>query len=90
VCDVVGTEANPGLVPRALDVVFNSVKHRLCRDASVKPRFYCDATQLSARELIEEMKIKHAVMKAAAEEVSIVWVNICCATNRVCLEFGNY
>ncbi len=65
-----GTEANPGLVPRALDVIFNSVKHRLCRDASVKPRYYCDATLLSARDLIEEMKVKQAVMKAAADEVA--------------------
>ena len=65
----VGTETNPGIVPRALDVIFNSVKNQLRRDASIKPRYYCDATQLSARELIEEMKIKQAVMKAAAEEV---------------------
>ena len=65
----VGTETNPGIVPRSLDVIFNSVKKQLSCDASIKPRYYCDATHLSVSELIEEMKIKQAVMKAAAEEV---------------------
>lgn len=55
-CRILGTDANPGLVPRALNVIFDSVKHRLCD--SIKPQFHCDAAQLSAHEVIEEIKSK--------------------------------
>ncbi len=60
---VSGTPSNPGLLPRMLDVVFNSVQDgKLLTDVKFKPKHYCGVSYPSQKELTSESEIKAAIL----------------------------
>ena len=68
-----GTAADPGVLPRALDVIFNSIeKGRMC-ELSMKPKYFSEVRTLSSSDQAKEQEAKEKLMA----QVSDVCVCVC-------------
>ena len=65
---VTGKSAEPGILPRALDVIFNSIGDHQFHGWDLMPQHYSDAHYLSEKEKITEIENK----KALLNKVSII------------------
>ena len=59
---VTGKSAEPGILPRALDVIFNSIGDHQFHGWDLMPRYYADAYYLSEKEKITEIENKKALL----------------------------
>lgn len=50
---VTGTPSDPGILPRSLDVIFNSIDHHQLSTVSVKPKHFSEVAYLSKDEAAE-------------------------------------
>ena len=67
---VTGTPTNPGLLPRTLDVVFNSVQdQKLLTDVKFRPKHYSEVMYLNDDELEREQQLKDTILNK-------VWPNL--------------
>lgn len=57
-----GTSEDPGLLPRSLDVIFNSLDERQLSSAAIKPKYFSDVTSLSQQEQEAEQERKQAIL----------------------------
>ena len=58
-----GTSTDPGLLPRTLDVIFNSVGQNQFEDFQIKPKFHSEAEYLKDTEQEREKEIKQDLLK---------------------------
>lgn len=66
------TAGNPkeaGILPRALDVIFNSVGNRQLSRASLKPHMFSDVLKINSALMAENEKVKESVLKLADHDV---------------------
>ena len=57
-----GTSADPGVLPRALDVIFNSIeKGKMC-EVSMKPKHFSEVRTLSSSDQAKEQEAKDRIM----------------------------
>ena len=59
----IGTSTDPGLLPRTLDVIFNSVGQNQFEDFQIKPKFHSEAEYLKDIEQEREKEIKQDLLK---------------------------
>lgn len=64
-----GNSCDPGILPRSLDVMFNSFEGKQYTAMNLKPRFFQDVVRLTDEEEAKEITIKENVMKMANCEV---------------------
>ncbi|CAD5123711.1 DgyrCDS12031 [Dimorphilus gyrociliatus] len=60
-----GEPKNPGVMPRSLDVIFNSIGTRQWLATTVKPFGFCSLVDLSKSEIEQEQKLKEDILKMA-------------------------
>ncbi|XP_022091701.1 kinesin-like protein KIF20B isoform X2 [Acanthaster planci] len=60
-----GVPQDGGILPRSLDVIFNSLEGRLFPSMQLKPRFFCDVVKLDERQRKKEAYIKDSVLSLA-------------------------
>ncbi|XP_013781294.1 kinesin-like protein KIF20B [Limulus polyphemus] len=58
-----GTPQEPGVIPRALDTLFNSIKGRQIQGIPFKPRFFCEVVRLTPKEEKQEISHKENILK---------------------------
>ena len=66
-----GEPRDGGLLPRALDVVFNSISERQMSDVSLKPNMFCDVMRLTPRQAEAEHQATEAVLKMATHNADV-------------------
>ena len=66
-----GTPRDGGILPRALDVVFNSIEGKHYSKLNLKPRFCTDVIRLSDEEEQRETAFKNALLSSLDKDVSI-------------------
>ena len=69
-----GDASDAGILPRSLDVIFNSIANKQLESVQFKPKCFCDVTRLTTEQSEQEMKIKDCVLKMADNEVSNIHV----------------
>ncbi|XP_063963250.1 kinesin-like protein KIF20B isoform X2 [Lytechinus pictus] len=57
-----GVPQDGGILPRSLDVIFNSIEDRQYLSNRVKPRYFCDVVKLSERQQKKEEEVKSKVL----------------------------
>ena len=67
----VGVPHDVGILPRALDVLFNSISGKQMEDMSLKPQMFCDVVRLSPTDVEKELTLKESTLKMATSEVLI-------------------
>ncbi|XP_076317117.1 uncharacterized protein LOC143229132 isoform X2 [Tachypleus tridentatus] len=58
-----GTPQEPGVIPRALDTLFNSIKGRQIQGIPFKPHFFSEVVRLTPKEEKQEISHKENVLK---------------------------
>ena len=69
-----GTPKDGGILPRALDVVFNSIEGKHYSKLNLKPRFCTDVIRLTDEEEHRENAFKNALLSSLDKDVSIEFV----------------
>ena len=69
-----GKPRDAGILPRTLDVVFNSIDSQQCRAINHKPKRFMDVYKLSATEVEDEKAIKEKVLKMCTDDVRREWL----------------
>lgn len=59
---VTGTSTEPGLLPRSLDVVFNTIDQRQFSSVAIRPKHFSDVAHLSERETEREQLKKEEIL----------------------------
>lgn len=75
-----GNPKDAGILPRALDVLFNSINNRQWNGMDLKPKLFMDVSRLSAEQEAEERKAKEKIMKLSCDDVitvSVLRMGIC-------------
>ncbi|KAK3758642.1 hypothetical protein RRG08_019550 [Elysia crispata] len=63
-----GKPQDAGILPRSLDVLFNSINGKQISNPSLKPEMFNDFVKLSADEVLEEKKLKKQTLKLGAND----------------------
>ncbi|RUS87490.1 hypothetical protein EGW08_004744, partial [Elysia chlorotica] len=63
-----GKAQDAGILPRSLDVLFNSINGKQISNPCVKPEMFNDFVKLSANEVLEEQKLKKQTLKLGAND----------------------
>ena len=81
-----GTAADPGVLPRALDVVFNSIgKGRMMGGIALKPKHFSEVRTLSSNDQTKEKDAKDKLMAQVRVCACVcVWVYVLCMYVLVC------
>ena len=66
---ILGEPKDAGILPRSLDVIFNSIQGRQLEDLHARPSMFCDAVKLSPGGVERQLELKECVLKLAAEQV---------------------
>ena len=66
-----GSPKDGGILPRALDVIFNSIEGKQWDNMSLKPRLFCEVGKLGPEQEAEEHKVKENILKLATDEVPV-------------------
>lgn len=64
--DISGPLRDQGIVPRSLEVIFNSVGDRQYDSADLKPQLYCEVKRLASKEMLSAEKFKTMIINSAA------------------------
>ncbi|WAR15212.1 KI20A-like protein [Mya arenaria] len=63
-----GNPKDAGILPRALDVLFNSIGGRQWEGMNLKPQMFVDVTRLSQEQEQQEIKIKESILKLSQDD----------------------
>ena len=64
---VTGPPSDPGILPRSLDVIFNSIDHQQLSSVSVKPKHFSEVVYLSKDEATEMESHKENTLNMVGE-----------------------
>ena len=70
---MIGVPKDAGILPRSLNVIFNSIQGRQLEEPRARPSLFCDTVNLSAKGKENEKQIKEDVLKLAAAQVIFYW-----------------
>nr|XP_039261212.1 kinesin-like protein KIF20B isoform X1 [Styela clava] len=62
-----GSQGNEGIIPQAIDVLFNNVGDKIMKDVKFKPKMAHNLRFLTEEEQVSQNKIKEEVLSMAAE-----------------------
>ena len=65
---VTGTPSDPGILPRSLDVIFNSIDHQQLSSVSVKPKHFSEVVYLSKEEVTAMESHKENTLNMVGED----------------------
>lgn len=65
-----GNTSDAGILPRALDVLFNSISGQQWEPMNLKPKLFVGVQKLNAEGELRERKIKEKVLRMSQEDVS--------------------
>ncbi len=71
-----GTSSNPGLIPRTLDILFESLKDNLETKKGIyqfKPEKFNEISSLSDQELNHELNYKEQILKMSNFKVIVLF-----------------
>lgn len=69
-----GTPAQPGIIPRSLDVIFQSIGKKLCSVIRLKPH-NGSILRIGAKEAVQEQEFKENIIKMVCELGFDAWLN---------------
>jgi len=78
----VGEPKDGGLLPRSLDVVFNSVHNRLYSRMDLKPNMHSDVQRLTLEQEQAEVALKESILKMTFIDVSVCSVCLVLTVSR--------
>ena len=58
-----GTGTDPGVLPRALDVIFNSIEKAKMSGVPLKPKHFSEVRILSASDQVKEKEAKEKLLE---------------------------
>ena len=70
---ILGNPKDAGILPRALDVLFNSIHGRQWEPMNLKPKLFLGVQKLTEDEELRERKIKEKVLKLSLDDVRLFW-----------------
>jgi kinesin family protein 20 len=84
-----GKPKDAGILPRALDVLFNSINGKQWPNNILKPKMFMDVTRLSEEQSAEEAKIKERTLKMVSFDVglNVSWFISCSKLKKKYLGF---
>lgn len=65
--DLIGPESDGGILPRSLNVIFNSIVGRVYTQNNIKPHRCVDFTRLTKDQQEEEAKMKKTLLRRFKE-----------------------
>lgn len=68
-CVNAGEPRDAGILPRALDVLFNSINNKQVSGYDLKPKMFMDVVKLNKEEADEEKRVKDRTLKLSNDEV---------------------
>lgn len=68
-CVNAGEPRDAGILPRALDVLFNSINNKQVSGYDLKPKMFMDVVKLNKEEADEEKRLKDKTLKLSNDEV---------------------
>lgn len=68
-CVNAGEPRDAGILPRALDVLFNSINNKQVSGYDLKPKMFMDVVKLNKEEADEEKRLKEKTLKLSNDEV---------------------
>lgn len=68
-CVSAGEPRDAGILPRALDVLFNSINNKQVSGYDLKPKMFMDVVKLNKEEADEEKRVKDKTLKLSNDEV---------------------
>lgn len=66
---VSGTTDSPGIIPRTMDVLFNSCEDQLVNELKCKPDHYCDVMPLDDEQLARDIQLKEMLLQQYQNKV---------------------
>ena len=66
-----GVQRDVGILPRSLEVIFNSIRDSQWDGCMLKPHMFCEVVRLPSGQEDEEKKMKNALLKQAELEVCL-------------------
>ncbi|CAL1537472.1 unnamed protein product, partial [Lymnaea stagnalis] len=78
-----GMPQDAGILPRCLDVIFNSISGKQTLTLAFKPLMFTDVSRLTPEEIMAEKKVKARTMRMSVDDVSNFFITgtIGCAEN---------
>ncbi|XP_059138525.1 kinesin-like protein KIF20B isoform X2 [Physella acuta] len=67
-----GKPQDAGILPRCLDVIFNSINGKQIPSLTLKPQMFTDVVRLSAEEVLVEKRIKEKTMRMSVDDDTTV------------------
>ncbi|KAK7072683.1 hypothetical protein SK128_027827 [Halocaridina rubra] len=67
---VQGSQTDPGLLPRTLDVLFRSIGDRHYPNSDLKPLYFCGIIRLEDKDIKKEEEKKQNILKTGLENMS--------------------
>lgn len=61
-----GMPEDGGILPRTLDVIFNSIDGRHFDSMKLKPKYFCDVVKLTDSQVQAEAAVKSSVLSMAS------------------------
>lgn len=68
-CVNAGESRDAGILPRALDVLFNSINNKQVSGYDLKPKMFMDVVKLNKEEAEGEKRLKDKTLKLSNDEV---------------------
>lgn len=68
-CVNAGEPRDAGILPRALDVLFNSISNKQVSGYDLKPKMFMDVVKLNKEEAEGEKRLKDNTLKLSNDEV---------------------
>lgn len=68
-CVNAGEPRDAGILPRALDVLFNSINNKQVSGYDLKPKMFMDVVKLNKEEAEGEKRLKDNTLKLSNDEV---------------------
>ncbi|XP_074641317.1 uncharacterized protein LOC141899063 [Tubulanus polymorphus] len=65
---ILGNPHDAGILPRSLDVVFNSIEGKQWTSMTLKPKLFCDVARLNANQIEVEKLVKQKVFAMASDD----------------------
>lgn len=68
-CVNAGEPRDAGILPRTLDVLFNSINNKQVSGYDLKPKMFMDVVKLNKEEADDEKRLKEKTLKLSNDEV---------------------
>lgn len=74
---VTGTPTEPGILPRSLDLIFNSISPQQLSSLQLKPKNFSEVVYLTDKEMERELSKKENILNQASVQLGLGQVETC-------------